>query len=81
LLLETATGTGVGDHTTLMIHKYALHAELMARLPVIDVDYCVAASEHGFGLKALRDFHEEDVIGNSFTSIIIQFMLFLFCLL
>ena len=64
LLLETAHGSGIGDHTTLMIHKYAEHAELMARVPVIDVDYCVAKSDHGFGLKALRDFDVGDVTGN-----------------
>ena len=81
MLLETATGTGVGDHTTLMIHKYAKHAELMSRLPVIDVDYCVAESDYGFGLKALRDFDEGDVTGNSFASIIIQCILFLFLFL
>jgi hypothetical protein len=62
-----------------MIHKYAEHAELMSRLPVIDVDYCVAESEYGYGLKALRNFYDGDVTGNSFTSTIIQFILFLFC--
>ena len=79
MLLETTSGNGTGDHTTLMIHKYAEHAELMSRLPVIDVDYCVAESKYGFGLKAMRDYDEGDVTGNSFTSIIIQFILFLFC--
>jgi hypothetical protein len=64
LLLETAHGDGIGDHTTLMIHKYAQHAELMARVPVIDVDYCVAKSDYGWGLKALRDFAKDDVTGN-----------------
>ncbi len=64
-----------------MIHKYALHAELMSRMPVINVDYCVAESEFGFGLQALRDFLIGDPTGNSFTSIIIHFILFLFCLL
>jgi hypothetical protein len=53
-----------------MIHKYWLHADLMSRMPVIDVDYRVVKSEFGFGLQALRDFLNGDPTGNSFTSII-----------
>jgi hypothetical protein len=71
--LETGLGKGVGDHTTLMIHKYAEHAELMSRMPVIDVDYCVVKSEFGYGLKALKTFYEGDVTGISILSIIIYY--------
>jgi hypothetical protein len=77
LLLETAHSSGIGDHTTLMIHKYAEHAELMSRVPVIDVDYCVCKSDYGFGLKALKTFHKGDVTGNSFFSIVIACILLL----
>jgi hypothetical protein len=71
LLLETGE-EGIADHHTLMIHKYAEHKELMSRAPVVDVDYCVAESDYGFGLKALKIFHPGDLTGNSFTSIIIH---------
>jgi len=82
LLLETGLGEGVGDHTTLMIHKYAEHAELMSRMPVIDVDYYVAKSAFGYGLKSLKVYKKGDVAGNSFIiiSIIIYYLVhFLFC--
>lgn len=58
-----------------MIHKYAEHAELMSRVPVIDVDYCVAKSDYGFGLMALKTFHKGDVTGHSFNSIVIACIL------
>jgi hypothetical protein len=77
LLLETARSAGISDHTTLMIHRHAEHAELMSRMPVIDVDYCVAQSPFGWGLKSMRDFDEEDCTGNCFTSAIVQCLIFI----
>ncbi len=71
LLLETGR-SGVSDHTTLMIHKHAQHNELMLRMPLIDVDYCVAQSEHGWGLKCLKRIEKGDPTGEFLTSIIIQ---------
>jgi hypothetical protein len=72
LLLETG-GKGIADHHTLMIHKHARHKELMSRAPIVDIDYCVAESDYGYGLMAMRIFEEGDFTGNSFTSIIIHF--------
>jgi hypothetical protein len=64
LLLETSPKSGFGDHTSLMIHKYSRHAELMSRMPKVDVDFRVCEGKFGRGLEAMRTFHAGEVIGS-----------------
>ena len=79
LLLETidAGENGITDHFTLLLPKDAEWNYLMKNMPTVDVDYCVADAgpKLGRGLKALRVFHKDDVLGNTVKYLVLYLVI------
>jgi hypothetical protein len=63
LLLEMGKKGGAGDHTTLMIHRYAQYNDYMSRMPVQHRDYKIVQGIHGRGMQTMRRFRKDDLIG------------------
>jgi hypothetical protein len=72
LLLEMGKKDAVGDHTTLMIHRYAQYDDYMSRMPVQHRDYKIVQGIHGRGMQTMRRYRKDDLIGK-LISIIIMF--------
>jgi hypothetical protein len=63
LLLEMGKKGGVGDHTTLLIHRYAQYDDYMSRMPVQHRDYKIVQGIHGRGMQTMTRFRKDDLLG------------------